>query len=106
MNVRHGLRRNTSHEPPLGIALDAGALGIESEKRRPVVGHAAFVRPYRPFYRRPWFGTVIGGVVLGTILTAAAVGVAPAYAPAPNLCWYWSDPGLTQGFWDYCAPPY
>ena len=73
---------------------------------RPVVGHAAFVRPYRPFYRRPWFGTVIGGVVLGTILTAAAVGVAPAYAPAPNLCWYWSDPGLTQGFWDYCAPPY
>lgn len=73
---------------------------------RPVVGGPVFVRPYRPFYRRPWFGTVIGGIALGTLLTAATVGVAPPYPPAPGLCWYWADPSLTQGYWDYCTPPY
>jgi hypothetical protein len=69
-------------------------------------GRPAFVRSYRPFYRRPWFGTVVGGVALGTILTVAAVGTAPAYAPAPDLCWFWADPSMTSGYWDYCAPPY
>jgi len=64
-----------------------------------------FVRGYRPFYRRPWFGTVVGGVALGTIVTAAAIGAAPAYAPAPGLCWYWADPSLTTGYWDYCTAP-
>jgi hypothetical protein len=65
-----------------------------------------FVRAYRPFYRRPWFGTVVGGVALGTILTVAAVGVAPASPPAPGLCWYWGDPSMTSGYWDYCTAPY
>ena len=73
---------------------------------RPVVGRAAFIRPYRPFYRRPWFGTVVGGVALGTILTVAAVGAAPVAVPAPGLCWYWADPAMTRGFWDYCSAPY
>jgi hypothetical protein len=44
---------------------------------------------------------VIAGVALGTILTAAAIG-APPPPPAPNLCWYWADPSLTRGYWDYC----
>jgi hypothetical protein len=73
---------------------------------RPGYGRGpAFVRGYRPFYRRPWFGTVVGGIALGTIVTAAAVGAAPAYAPAPGLCWYWADPSLTTGYWDYCTAP-
>ena len=25
-----------------------------------------------------------------------------AVAPAPNLCWYWADPTMTRGYWDYC----
>jgi hypothetical protein len=57
------------------------------------------VRPYRKWYKRPYYGTVIGGVALGTILGAAAYGYGP---PAPNLCWYWADPYQTQGYWDYC----
>lgn len=61
-----------------------------------------FVRAYRPWYRRPYFGTIVGGVALGTILTVAAVGVAPAYPPADGLCWYWADPSQTTGYWDYC----
>ena len=65
-------------------------------------GGPVFVRAYRPWYRRPYFGTIIGGVALGTILTAAAVGVAPAYPPADGLCWYWADPSMTTGYWDYC----
>ncbi len=57
------------------------------------------VRPYRHWNKRPYYGTVIGGVALGTILGAAAYN---AVAPAPNLCWYWADPTMTQGYWDYC----
>jgi len=57
------------------------------------------VRPYRKWYHRPYYGTVIGGVALGAMLGAAAYAAGP---PAPNLCWYWADPYQTQGYWDYC----
>jgi hypothetical protein len=67
-----------------------------------VVGGPRFVYGYRPWYRRPHFGTIVGGVALGTILTVAAVGAAPAVAPAPGLCWYWADEYQSQGYWDYC----
>ena len=43
------------------------------------------VRPYRKWNKRPYYGTVIGGVALGTIVGAAAYS---AVAPAPNTCWY------------------
>jgi hypothetical protein len=52
----------------------------------------------RPWVRRPYFGTVVGGVALGTLIAATAV---PA-VPAPGLCWYWTDSSQTQGYWDYC----
>ena len=67
-----------------------------------VVGGPRFVYGYRPWYRRAHFGTIVGGVALGTILTVAAVGAAPAVAPAPGLCWYWADEYQSQGYWDYC----
>ena len=69
-------------------------------------GNVAVVgrRPYRGWAHRPYYGTVLGGVVLGTIITAAIIGTAPV-APAPNMCWFWSDPSYTQGYWDYCSPP-
>jgi hypothetical protein len=57
------------------------------------------VRPYRKWYKRPYYGAVVGGVVLGTIVGAAAYSAVP---PAPNTCWYWADPAQTQGYWDYC----
>ena len=57
------------------------------------------VRPYRHWNKRAYYGTVIGGVALGTILGAAAYSAA---APAPNHCWYWANPAMTQGYWDYC----
>jgi len=55
----------------------------------------AYVRGWN---RRPYYGSVIAGVALGTVIAAAA---APR-APANNLCWYWTNPARTHGYWDYC----
>ena len=61
-------------------------------------------RPYsyaRPWVRRPYYGTIVAGVALGTLITVAAVGVVPR-RPSPDLCWYWADPYRSRGYWDYC----
>ncbi len=51
-------------------------------------------RPYRAWVRRPYYGTYVAGVALGTILAVTGVPV----APAPNLCWYWANPAMTRGY--------
>lgn len=64
----------------------------------------AYVGPgwgYRPWYRRPYYGTIIAGVALGTIIGVTAYGLAPP-RPRPDLCWYWADEGQSSGYWDYC----
>ena len=58
----------------------------------------AYVRGWN---RRPYYGEFVGGVVLGSILAATGAGIVP-YAPQPNLCWYWADPYMYRGYWDYC----
>jgi hypothetical protein len=60
--------------------------------------------PVRRWVHRRHFGTIVGGIVLGTIIVVDAAGTAPD-APAPNMCWFWTDTSYTQGYWDYCAPP-
>ena len=40
----------------------------------------------RPWVARPYYGTVVGGVALGTLIAVTAVPV----APAPDLCWNWT----------------
>lgn len=59
------------------------------------------VYAYRPWYRRPYYGTIIAGVALGTIIGVTAYGLAPR-PPRPDLCWYWADEGQSRGYWDYC----
>ena len=59
---------------------------------------------HRPWIRRPYYGRVIAGVALGTILVATAVAVAPR-PPQDDLCWYWSNPNKSHGYWDYCIDP-
>jgi hypothetical protein len=61
-------------------------------------------RPMRRWVARPYYGTVLGGIVLGTIIGVAIAGTAPV-APAPNMCWFWTDPNYTQCYWDYCNAP-
>jgi hypothetical protein len=55
----------------------------------------------RNWYNRPYYGQFVAGIVLGSLLAAPTVGVVP-YAPAPYLCWYWADPYMYRGYWDYC----
>ena len=56
---------------------------------------------YRPWYRRPYYGAIIGGIALGSIIAVTAYGIAPP-RPRPDLCWYWTSPDRQRGYWDYC----
>lgn len=69
--------------------------------KKTVVRRAPRVVVVRPWYSRPHYGTFVAGVALGTIIAVSAVGVVP-YAPADNLCWYWTSPAKINGYWDYC----
>ena len=50
-----------------------------------------------------YYGTIIGGVALGTMMAVTA-GAVPV-APAENLCWFWVDSVQVNGYWDYCVAP-
>jgi hypothetical protein len=73
--------------------------------RRPVVrpGYAGGgVRWARPgWYGWPRGGAIAAGAAIGVVTAATAAAWAGA-APAPGMCWYYTDPSRTQGFWDYC----
>jgi hypothetical protein len=62
-------------------------------------GGVRWVRPGS--YRWPRGGAIAAGAAIGfvTAATAAAWAGSP---PAPGMCWYYTDPSRTQGFWDYC----
>jgi hypothetical protein len=70
--------------------------------RRGVVAARGVVvaRPIRPWIRRAYYGTIVAGVTLGTIIAATAIPPAPSSA----VCWYWSNSSHTRGYWDYCQP--
>ena len=60
------------------------------------------VRWARPgWYRWPAGGAIAAGAALGFVTAASAAAWAGA-APGPGLCWYYTDPSQTQGFWDAC----
>jgi hypothetical protein len=72
-------------------------------------------RPPRPGPRPGWVGpwarpagywwgpgaAVAAGAAIGFVGAASAVAWAGA-PPAPNMCWYYTDPSKRQGFWDAC----
>lgn len=78
---------------------------------RTVVRRGAVVRPgyagggvrwARPgWYRWPAGGAIAAGAALGFVTAASAAAWAGA-PPAPGMCWYYTDPSRTQGFWDTC----
>ena len=53
-------------------------------------------------YRSRWGpgGAIAAGAAIGFL--AAGAAVAYGTPPAPGMCWYYTDPGRSQGFWDYC----
>jgi hypothetical protein len=46
-------------------------------------------------------GAIAAGAAIGFVAAATAAAWAGA-PPAPDYCWYYTDPGRTQGFWDVC----
>jgi hypothetical protein len=52
-------------------------------------------------YRWPRGGAIAAGAAIGFVSAATAAAWAGA-APAPGMCWYYTDPSRTKGFWDYC----
>ena len=91
---------------PIGVsAAEKKVIVKEPEKHKEVVvkerKEVVVVRPVRPWAKKPHYGQIVAGVTLGTIIGAAAVGVVPV-APAPNVCWYWTNPVKDKGYWDYC----
>ncbi|WP_461349884.1 hypothetical protein [Bradyrhizobium liaoningense] len=64
--------------------------------------HGGGVRWARPgWYRWPAGGAIAAGAAIGFVTAGTAAAWAGA-APAPGMCWYYTDPSRTQGFWDYC----
>jgi len=64
-----------------------------------VVGRGGWARP--GWYGWPRGGAIAAGAAIGVVAAATAVAWAGA-PPAPGMCWYYTDPSRTQGFWDYC----
>jgi|HubBroStandDraft_6_1064221.scaffolds.fasta_scaffold161305_1 hypothetical protein len=83
-----GINRNVNIDRNVNINRNIARVGV---------GGVA-VGAVRPWVRRPYFGTVVAGVALGTII--AATTIPPA--PSSGLCWYWSNSSRTRGYWDYC----
>jgi hypothetical protein len=75
---------------------NAAAYRSRTVVRGPAVRGAAVVRPG---YRGG--GAIAAGAAIGVVTAATAAAWAGA-APAPGMCWYYTDPSRTQGFWDYC----
>lgn len=105
--VRGGAARRTTVVGPRGgvasrtTVVRGGAVARGGAVVRP--GYAGGgVRWARPaHYGWPRGGAIAAGAAIGFVSAATAVAWAGA-APAPGMCWYYTDPSRTQGFWDYC----
>lgn len=74
-------------------------------------GSTVIVRPARPArYYGSWYrpyrwspgGAIAAGAAIGFLGAAAAAAYYSAPPPAPGLCWYYTNPSRTAGFWDVC----
>ena len=71
-------------------------------------GRGVYGRPgYYGAWRRPGYGWAPGGAIaagaaIGVLSAAAAAAYISTRPPGPGLCWYYTDPSRTAGFWDAC----
>ena len=108
VEIRAVVRRRGVAVGPRGNAV---AYRSRTVVRGPAVRGAAVVRPgyggggvrwaRTAAYGWPRGGAIAAGAAIGVVTAATAVAWAGA-APAPGMCWYYTDPSRTQGFWDYC----
>ena len=73
-------------------------------KGRPVARMPAQFVHVKSHRRHKYYGRIIGGVVIGSILAASAF-YAYSSPPEDGLCWYWTNSSRERGYWDYCEPP-
>lgn len=105
--VRAGARRGGTVKRGANVNVKRGAnVNVKRGANVNVRGGNKVVvrRPVRVWAPRPYYGTVIAGVALGTVIAVSVAAAAPR-PPAANLCWFWSDSTQMQGYWDYCTPP-
>lgn len=89
--------------------------GVAATQARGGFRGGAYYRPPGGYYRgpaygawrRPYYGwgpggAIAAGAAIGFLGAAAAASYATSAAPAPGLCWYYTDATYSNGFWDYC----
>jgi len=76
-----------------------GPRGNVAVRQTTAVARGGWARP--GWYRWPRGGAIAAGAAIGVVSAATAAAWAGA-APAAGMCWYYTDPSRTQGFWDYC----
>ncbi len=76
-----------------------GPRGNVAVHGRTAVRGGGWARPGN-YWWRPG-GAVAAGAAIGFVAAGTAVAWAGA-APGPNMCWYYTDPSRTAGFWDAC----
>lgn len=105
--------RDAVEARPAGPATRPAGRPGAAPARRPVHVHhhhhrprPIVVAPVRPLpVVHPWYwGRVVAGVTIGTVIVVTAAGLAPK-APSSTLCWFWTDDTQLRGYWDYCVPP-
>ena len=87
---------------PRGVARRTTVVGPRGVASRTTVvrrGGVAWARPGH-YWWRPG-AAIAAGAAIGFVGAATAVAWA-GQPPAPGYCWYYTDPGRTQGFWDVC----
>jgi hypothetical protein len=62
-------------------------------------GYGGWARPGG--YWWPSGGAIAAGAAIGVLAAGAAVAYA-GQPPAPGLCWYYTNPSYSSGFWDAC----
>lgn len=87
--VRPPVYRPPVHRPPYGHWHGGYYHGYHGAWARPVYG-------WRPG------GAIAAGAAIGFLTAATAAAYASTAAPAPGLCWYYTDASRRAGFWDYC----
>ena len=99
--VRRGgaVRRTTVVGPRGGAASRTVVRGGAVVRPGYAGGGVRWARPAR--YAWPRGGAIAAGAAIGVVTAATAVAWAGS-PPAPGMCWYYTDPSRTQGFWDYC----
>jgi hypothetical protein len=94
-NVRFVARGGAVVGPRGGVAVRSSAVVRPGYRG----GGVRWARP-GGYWWRPG-GAIAAGAAIGFVAAATAVAWAGA-APAPNMCWYYTDQSRRQGFWDAC----